>query len=112
MTEEKVRQVMMSVQDKIPQDKVMLLKSKLETADDSKVEQLLYTPLHNPTHVMLYSIFLGGLGVDRFMIGDTGLGAGKLLLGWLTCGIWPLLDIFMSPKSAKEKNFNTLMSLL
>ena len=46
------------------------------------------------------------------MIGDVGLGVAKLLFGWLTCGIWPLIDIFMSYKSSKEKNFNKLMNLL
>jgi TM2 domain-containing membrane protein YozV len=58
------------------------------------------------------SVFLGGLGVDRFVIGDVGLGVAKLLLGWITFGIWPLIDIFFCYKKAKEKNFNKLMSIL
>ena len=43
----------------------------------------------------LLSVFLGGLGVDRFYLGNIGMGVAKLLLGWLTAGIWPLIDFII-----------------
>lgn len=47
------------------------------------------------TTALLLSFFLGGLGVDRFYLGYTGLGIAKLLLSWLTVGIWPIVDFVL-----------------
>ena len=46
------------------------------------------------TLVLLISIFLGYLGIDRFLVGDIGLGVLKLLTGGV-CGILWLIDIFL-----------------
>lgn len=43
---------------------------------------------------LLLSFFVGGLGVDRFYLGYTGLGVAKLLTGG-GCGIWALIDFIM-----------------
>ena len=43
----------------------------------------------------LLQIFLGSFGVGRFYLGYTALGLLQLFLGWMTCGIWPIVDGIM-----------------
>jgi TM2 domain-containing membrane protein YozV len=65
----------------------------------------------DPTTALLISIFAGAYGIDRFYIGDTGMGVGKLL----TCGgvgIWAIVDWFLIQGATKQKNlekFNQAM---
>ena len=48
---------------------------------------------------LLLAIFLGYLGVDRFYLGQGGIGIGKLLVTIFTFGtagwIWQIVDIIM-----------------
>jgi TM2 domain-containing membrane protein YozV len=44
---------------------------------------------------LLLSVFLGGLGIDRFYLGHIGLGVAKLLLCWATLGIWWIIDVIL-----------------
>jgi len=68
-------------------------------------------PLKDPQTSLIVSIVGGSLGIDRFLIGDTGIGIGKLL----TCGgfgIWAIVDWFLIQGATKEKNMQQLQQLL
>ncbi|MGH3640449.1 MAG: TM2 domain-containing protein [Mycobacterium sp.] len=54
-------------------------------------------PLSDKSKIVagLLQLFLGTFGIGRFYLGYTGLGVAMLLLSWLTCGIWPLVDAIL-----------------
>ena len=89
----------------------MYIKEKLTDMDESKLTMLQTIDLKDPTTILLVSIFLGGLGIDRFMLGDTGMGILKLLTGGV-CGILTIIDWFTVSNKTKELNFNKIMTLL
>lgn len=79
------------------------IREKLISLDESQWQNLQLTQFKNPTTALLISIFAGAYGIDRFYIGDTGMGVGKLL----TCGglmIWAIVDWFLIQGVTKEKN--------
>lgn len=112
LSPDKADMLLMNFKSFIPEEKVPAFRYALGKASAGCYTALSMVPLKNPMTVLLFSIFLGGFGVDRFYIGDTGMGVAKLLVGGLTLGIWPLVDIFMCYKKAKEQNFDLLMSAL
>lgn len=108
---QKVDMFIMSNQKYFPSEKIMYLKDKMYRMDESKFSLLSTVELKDPTTLLLVSLFLGPLGVDRFMIGDVGLGILKLLtMG--CCGILTIVDWFIIQKKTKELNFNNIMMAL
>ncbi len=90
---------------------VMMVKDKIAGLDDSKFVYLQSLNLKDPTTILIVSLLAGAFGIDRFMIGDTGLGIGKLL----TCGglgIWTIVDWFLIMGRTKEVNFQRIQTLM
>lgn len=82
---------------------IPIIRQKLEKADEATFLSVQACELKDPTTLLLISIFLGSLGIDRFMLGDTGMGILKLLtMG--CCGILTIVDWFTISKKAKQKN--------
>ena len=111
MEELKEDMCIMTNQKYFPAEKMVYLKDKLRTMDEEKFSLVSTIELKDPTTLLLISLFLGVLGVDRFMLGDTGMGVLKLLTAGC-CGILTIIDWFSITKKTKELNFNKLMALI
>lgn len=87
------------------------IRERLLAADESKWGMIQSIQFMDPSVALIVSIIVGHFGIDRFMLGDTGLGVAKLL----TCGglgIWTIIDWFMIMGVAKEKNLLKLQQIL
>jgi hypothetical protein len=111
MDQQRVDMFIMTNQKFFPVEKLMYVKEKLMSLDDSKFMLINSVELKDPTTLLLISIFLGTFGIDRFMLGDTGMGILKLLTGGV-CGILTIVDWFSITNKTKELNFNKFMMLI
>jgi len=88
-----------------------IIRDRLITIDDSKWVMISTVQFKDPSTSLIISIIGGHFGIDRFVIGDTGLGIAKLL----TCGglgIWTIIDWFMIQGTTREKNMQKLQQFL
>lgn len=108
MESDKVNHILMMLSSKIPAGSIPSVRTRLENTDSSESEILaLHSQMKDPLLSILLSIFIGSLGIDRFYIGDVGLGIGKLLTAG-GCGIWWLIDIFLIVDATKQNNLELL----
>lgn len=96
--------------NKFPDLRQMELREMLLKLDDSKALMVLSIEYKDPTTMLIISLVGGGLGIDRFMLGETGKGIGKLLLTnlCLVGVIWVIIDWFSIQNDTKEYNFRKL----
>ena len=104
---QKVDMFMMANKDNFPPEKIPYIQERLAMVDDNTINSISMLSFKNPTTALLLSIFAGGLGIDRFYIGDTGLGIGKLLTAGGCC-VWAIIDIFLIMGDTREKNYEML----
>jgi hypothetical protein len=111
MEANKVEQLLLMHATKLQPESINLVRNKLLEMEDATTAQIIFSQLKDPTIALVLSIVVGAYGVDRFYIGDIGMGIGKVL----TCGgalIWYLIDIFMIQDATRRKNFETVMMQL
>ncbi len=111
MEQSKVDMYILANQTYFPANKIIYLKEKLLTADESKANLLFTVELKSPTTLLIVSLFAGSLGIDRFMMKDVGMGVLKLLtLG--VCGVLTIVDWCTVMIRVREQNFNKIMQIL
>ncbi len=103
MEAQKVDMFIMSNSKFFESHQVPMIRERLVQMDDSKWVVAQSLQFKDPTTSLIVSLFAGNFGIDRFLIGDTGLGVAKLL----TCGglgIWTIVDWFLIMGATREKN--------
>ena len=87
------------------------LKLQVEKLSDDKFILLQTAGLKDPTTILLVAILAGSLGIDRFMLGQVGLGILKIvtLAGF---GIWGLVDMFTAQSRAREYNMQEIQKTI
>ena len=111
MDQQRIDMFIMTNQKYFPEEKMVIIREKLNSITEEKFSLISTAEFKDPTTILLVSIFLGTLGIDRFMIGDTGMGILKLLTCGC-CGILTIIDWFTVSKKTRELNFNNIMTML
>lgn len=104
-----INQTLILLADKLPSESIPMIRQRLVNNNFTQEEIIvIYSRMKNPTISLVLSIVLGYLGIDRFYIGDTGMGIGKLL----TCGglyIWWIIDMSLIMNATKQKNLELFL---
>lgn len=112
LTEQQVEQLIAAYGERVPISCLSSLREMLLSTTMSYSEvQVVLMQMKDPIISLILSIIVGSLGVDRFYVGDIGLGIIKLI----TCGglyIWWLVDIFLIMGKTRMKNYEQLQVLL
>jgi len=109
MEQSKVDLFVGTMADKFLATDMPIIKSQLERLSDDKLSLIQSVEYKNPTTILIFSLFLGIFGVDRFLLGQTGLGIFKLL----TFGgiyVWAIIDWFKITNATKKVNFDKFMN--
>lgn len=111
MDMQRVDMFIMTNQKYLPAEKIPFLRDRLMMCDPQRFMMVSSVEMKDPTTMLILSIFLGAYGVDRFMLGDTGMGVLKLLTCGC-CGVLTIIDWFNVQNKARELNFQRIMAVL
>lgn len=91
---------------------IPVIKNFLNSLDEENLESLCFLKFNDPRVFWAISFFGGGLGIDRFLIGDVGIGLLKLCINWITLFIPHFIDLFFIQRRVKKKNFEKIMRIV
>ena len=104
MEQSKIDMFIMSNSGKFTPQQFSVIREKLATLPDEKAVIVMSNQYYDSTTMLILSIILGSYGVDRFLLGDIGLGVLKLLTCG-GCGIWTIVDWFSVKQRTYDSNF-------
>lgn len=106
-----VQQYIMANANFFPEGSVNELGARLSKLSQNQFNAIQGIQLKDPMIMLLLSLFLGGWGVDRFLLKETGLGVVKLLTCG-GCGIWTIIDWFLVMNKTREFNQKLVLDSL
>lgn len=109
MDAEKIDQFLLANEHKFPEYVIPI--NRLLNLTPEKEDVLMATHFKSPGKILTVSIFLGVIGLDRFLIGDIGKGIGKLFTGG-GLGIWLIVDWFLIMGAVRKKNMEKLEKIV
>lgn len=118
--QQRVQRFIMTNSKYLPESHMEEIRSTLLSLNAQQMSSVECIDFKDPTTMLLISIFLGGLGVDRFMLGDAKNGVFKLLLSifffliitLLALFVWWIIDLIKMKDMTKQYNYNELTKAL
>lgn len=129
VTEEAKRTVLSRFNGKLTTEGYATITSRVRRLTVEQYQGLMKMPLKKKAVAIVLAIFLGGIGIDRFYVGDTKMGTYKIVgtVVAIICNllipifgliinianwIWKFADIFISYKKIYDVNYTNAMSIL
>ena len=94
-----------------PTEQVQYIRQRLEALPEQQLSMLYAISFQDPMMMLIISLFGGSLGIDRFILGQVGLGIGKLLTCG-GCGIWAIVDWFLIMDATRQSNAQKLFAVI
>lgn len=95
----------------IPEENLSMVVEALKNMPEDKLTTINMIAFKKPSVTAILACILGYWGMDRFYLGQVGLGIVKLI----TCGgllIWSLIDFLRFDSNCKKANYQTLQAYL
>ncbi len=110
MTPEQIDNILMVNAGKFSPEAIETLRERLQNADQTTA-MMAFSNLRGTDLMLVISVLVGSLGVDRFMLDDIVLGLLKLFTAG-GCGIWTIIDWFTIGDRTRQYNTQKLLSML
>ena len=79
MDDDRINRIFLIHSHKLPPESLGFIRERLRLCNDESRVKFVLSQFKDPELALIFSIFFGWLGIDRFYIDSVGIGIGKLL---------------------------------